>query len=87
MIELTEHAIEGRVPVIAGVGFGSASALKWHKLPKGRRRWRARIPPYYPQADEEGLFEYYRGIAAATDLGILIYSRDWATFSPAMVQR
>jgi len=45
------------------------------------------FPPYYPQADEEGLLEYYKTIGAATKLGMLIYSRDWATFSPAMVER
>jgi len=31
--------------------------------------------------------EYYRSIAASTQLGILIYSRDWTTFTPAMVER
>jgi 5-dehydro-4-deoxyglucarate dehydratase len=33
------------------------------------------------------MFEYYRAIGAATKLGLLIYSRDWANFSPAMVER
>jgi len=45
------------------------------------------FPPYYPQAEEDGLFEYYRSIGEATSLGMVIYSRDWATFSPAMVER
>src|SRR5262249_13151888 len=35
----------------------------------------------------EGLFEYYRAVAAATSLGVLIYSRDWAHFTPAMVEQ
>src|SRR5437016_9511794 len=45
------------------------------------------FPPYYPQADDAGLLEYYRAIGEATRLGMFIYSRDWATFSPAMVER
>ena len=45
------------------------------------------FPPYYPQADDEGMLEYYRAVGAATPLGLLIYSRDWANFSPAMVER
>jgi 5-dehydro-4-deoxyglucarate dehydratase len=45
------------------------------------------FPPYYPQADDDGMFEYYRAIGQATRLGMLIYSRDWASFSPAMVER
>jgi 5-dehydro-4-deoxyglucarate dehydratase len=88
VIELTEHAIEGRVPVIAGVGFGQRLGIEMAQAAeKAGADGVLAFPPYYPQADEEGLFEYYRGIAAATDLGILIYSRDWATFTPAMVQR
>jgi 5-dehydro-4-deoxyglucarate dehydratase len=88
VIELTEHAIDGRVPVIAGVGFGQRLGIEMAQAAeKAGADGVLAFPPYYPQADEEGLFEYYRGIAAATDLGILIYSRDWATFTPAMVQR
>jgi len=88
VIELTEHAIEGRVPVIAGVGFGQRLGIEMAQAAeKAGADGLLAFPPYYPQADEEGLFEYYRGIAAATDLGILIYSRDWVTFTPAMVQR
>jgi len=88
VIELTEHAIDGRVPVIAGVGFGQRLGIEMAQAAeKAGADGLLAFPPYYPQADEEGLFEYYRGIAAATDLGILIYSRDWAAFTPAMVQR
>src|SRR6185436_4699543 len=87
-IELTTHAIEDRVPVIAGVGFGQRLAVEMAQAAeKAGADGLLAFPPYYPQADEEGLFEYYWGIAAATDLGILIYSRDWVTFTPAMVQR
>jgi 5-dehydro-4-deoxyglucarate dehydratase len=45
------------------------------------------FPPYYPQADDEGLFEYYRSVATSVKIGALIYSRDWAVFSPSMVER
>jgi 5-dehydro-4-deoxyglucarate dehydratase len=33
------------------------------------------------------MLAYYRAIAEATSLGMLIYSRDWASFSPSMVDR
>src|SRR5260370_2426308 len=33
------------------------------------------------------MLDYYRAIGEATRLGMLIYSRDWANFSPAMVER
>ena len=88
VIELTAHAIEDRVPVIAGVGFGQRLAIEMAQAAeKGGADGILAFPPYYPQAEEDGLFEYYRAIGAATSLGMLIYSRDWAMFTPAMVER
>ena len=88
VIELTTHAIEDRMPVIAGVGFGQRLAIEMAQAAeKAGADGILAFPPYYPHAEEDGLFEYYRSIGAATSLGMVIYSRDWATFSPAMVER
>jgi 5-dehydro-4-deoxyglucarate dehydratase len=88
VIELTAHAIEDRIPVIAGVGFGQRLAIEMAQAAeKAGADGILAFPPYYPQAEEDGLFEYYRSIAAATSLGVVIYSRDWATFTPSMVER
>jgi 5-dehydro-4-deoxyglucarate dehydratase len=88
VIELTVHAIEGRVPVIAGVGFGQRLGIEMAQAAeKAGADGVLAFPPYYPNADDAGLLEYYRSIAASTQLGILIYSRDWTTFTPAMVER
>ena len=88
VIELTALAVEDRVPVIAGVGFGQRLAVEMAQAAeKAGADGILVFPPYYPQADDEGLFEYYRAIGNATRLGMLIYSRDWASFSPSMVER
>jgi 5-dehydro-4-deoxyglucarate dehydratase len=88
VIELTALAIEDRVPVIAGVGFGQRLAVEMAQAAeKAGADGILAFQPYYPQAEDEGLFEYYRAIGAATRLGMLIYSRDWANFSPSMVER
>ena len=88
VIELTALAVEDRVPVIAGVGFGQRLAIEMAQAAeKAGADGILVFPPYYPYAEDEGLFEYYRAIGAATRLGMIIYSRDWATFSPAMVER
>ncbi|HEU4833027.1 MAG TPA: 5-dehydro-4-deoxyglucarate dehydratase [Pyrinomonadaceae bacterium] len=88
VVELTAHAIEDRVPVIAGVGFGQRIAVEMAQAAeKAGADGILAFPPYYAQAEDEGLFEYYRAIGEATRLGMLIYSRDWANFSPAMVER
>ena len=86
VINTTVAAAAGQVPVIAGVGFGQRLAVQ---LAQEAERAGAdgilAFPPYYPHADDDGLLEYYRAIGEATRLGMFIYSRDWATFSPAMV--
>jgi 5-dehydro-4-deoxyglucarate dehydratase len=88
VIELTTHAIEDRVPVIAGVGFGQRLAIEMAQAAeKAGADGLLAFPPYYPQADDDGLFEYYRAIGEATQLGMLIYSRDWTNFTPSMVER
>jgi 5-dehydro-4-deoxyglucarate dehydratase len=88
VIELTTNAVEDRVPVIAGVGFGQRLAVEMAQAAeKAGADGILAFPPYYPQADDEGLFEYYRAIGEATRLGMLIYSRDWASFSPSMVEQ
>jgi 5-dehydro-4-deoxyglucarate dehydratase len=88
VIETTVEIVGGRTPVIAGVGFNRALAVEMAKCSDaaGADAILA-LPPYYPQADEEALIEYYRAIGGATDLGLLIYSRDWVNFSPAQVER
>src|SRR5688572_33126759 len=88
VIELTALAVEDRVPVIAGVGFGQRLAVEMAQAAeKAGADGILVFPPYYPHAEDEGLFEYYRAIGAATRLGMIIYSRDWATLSPAMAER
>lgn len=88
VIELTTHAVEDRVPVIAGVGFGHRLAIEMAQAAeKAGADGIIAFPPYYQHADDEGLFEYYRSIGKATRLGMLIYSRDGAHFAPSMVER
>jgi 5-dehydro-4-deoxyglucarate dehydratase len=88
VIELTALAVEDRVPVIAGVGFGQRLGVEMAQAAeKAGADGILVFPPYYPQAEDDGLFEYYRSIGTATRLGMILYSRDWAKFAPAMVER
>jgi 5-dehydro-4-deoxyglucarate dehydratase len=88
IVRVAVDACRGRVPVIAGVGFNAALASD---LAATAARLGADgiliFPPYYPNADESGLFEYYAAVASATELGVLIYSRDWFHPGPALVER
>lgn len=86
VVETTVEVIAGRAPVIAGVGFNQSLAVEMAQTAaQAGADGILAFPPYYPQADTEGLLAYYEAIGKATDLGLLIYSRDWANFSPAQV--
>jgi 5-dehydro-4-deoxyglucarate dehydratase len=88
VIELTALAVEDRVPVIAGVGFGQRLGVEMAQAAeKAGADGILVFPPYYTHAEDEGLFEYYRSIGKATRLGMIIYSPDWPKFTPAMVER
>jgi 5-dehydro-4-deoxyglucarate dehydratase len=80
--------VNGRVPVLAGVGFNPpiAAELAVQAAAEGVSGILA-FPPYYPSPDEEGLIAYYRGIAEATELGLLIYSRDWFHPTSSLVEK
>lgn len=83
-----EEAKDRGVPVIAGVGYGQAIGVRMAKKAAelGAHGILA-LPPYYPNAHFDGLFEYYRAIGQATPLGLLIYSRDWANFTPSQGEK
>jgi 5-dehydro-4-deoxyglucarate dehydratase len=88
VIELTALAVEDRVPVIAGAGIGQRIAIEMvQAAEKAGVDGILVFPPYYQQADDDGLIEYYRSIAAATRLGLIVYSQDSTTFTPAIVER
>ncbi|HJZ82370.1 MAG TPA: 5-dehydro-4-deoxyglucarate dehydratase [Pyrinomonadaceae bacterium] len=88
VVRTTVEVTRRKVPVIAGVGFGSNLAVELaHAAAAAGADGILAFPPYYPNADDEGLLGYYRAIGDATSLGLLVYSRDWASFSPSLVER
>lgn len=88
VLKATLEEVNGKVPVLAAAGFNHPLALELAKqsAAAGANGILA-FPPYYPNADPDGLFEYYQAIGRATPLGLIIYSRDWANFSPANVEK
>jgi 5-dehydro-4-deoxyglucarate dehydratase len=88
VVKATVEEVRGRIPVIAGVGFNRQMAIDLARASeKAGADAILALPPYYHQADEEGLAEYYAGIGGATPLGLVIYSRDWVNPGPAWVER
>jgi 5-dehydro-4-deoxyglucarate dehydratase len=81
-------AAQGRMPVVAGTGFNPAiGADIARRAEKAGAQCLLVLPPYYQNPPEEGLYQYYEAIGQATSLPLMIYSREWAAFSPQMVAR
>jgi 5-dehydro-4-deoxyglucarate dehydratase len=76
----------GRVPVVAGAGYGTALAVRYARLAAGAGAdGLLALPPYLVVAGQEGLLRHYREIAAATALPVVVYQRDNAVFTPETV--
>ncbi|HUX87145.1 MAG TPA: 5-dehydro-4-deoxyglucarate dehydratase [Chloroflexota bacterium] len=85
---LAVEATNGRVPVIAGVGYNHAIAIE---LAKDAERAGADavmiFPHYYGRAEDDGMFSYYAGVARSVEIAAFPYARDAAVFTPKTVER
>lgn len=76
------------VPVIAGAGHG-------FKVAEGMIRAADRagaagflvLPPYLVGGEQDGLFDYFRSLAQATELPLILYQRDHVRLEPTTVER
>ncbi|MFV0136701.1 5-dehydro-4-deoxyglucarate dehydratase [Streptomyces sp. HMX87] len=76
----------GRVPVVAGTGYGTALAVRYARLAaEAGADGLLAMPPYLVAAGQQGLLRHYREVAAATPLPVIVYQRDNAVFTPATV--
>lgn len=78
----------GRLPVLAGVGYGTALAIEF-----ARRAENAGadgvllLPPYLIQAEQEGLYRHIAAICRAVGVGVVVYHRDNCLFELDTVRR
>ena len=78
----------GRMPVLAGVGYGTAMAID---LAKRAERAGADgillLPPYLINASQQGLAAHVEAVCRATSLGVILYNRDNAIVDAETVAR
>ncbi|MFD8223449.1 5-dehydro-4-deoxyglucarate dehydratase [Streptomyces massasporeus] len=80
------EVVGGRVPVVAGAGYGTALAVRYARLAEAAGAdGLLAMPPYLVVAGQEGLLRHYREVAAATALPVIVYQRDNAVFTPETV--
>jgi 5-dehydro-4-deoxyglucarate dehydratase len=77
-----------RKPVVVGVGFSLPAA---QELATAAEAYGAdgvlALPPHMTNANDDGLFEYYRAIACATKLGVLLFQTPALNFSVPLLRR
>ncbi len=92
VVELTIEEARGHVPVVAGAGgYNTAEVIE------SVREFQSlgvdgilSVTPYYNKPTQEGLYQHYKAIAAATTLPIIVYSvvgRTGVNVEPATVRR
>jgi len=88
VVKATVETVQNKIPILAAAGFNPhiAADLARASAAAGAQGILA-FPSYYPQPDDEGTIDYYKSIAAATALPMIIYSRDWFNPSPVLVER
>jgi 5-dehydro-4-deoxyglucarate dehydratase len=78
----------GRVPVVAGIGHGSRVAGALAQFAESVGADGLMINPlYFIEPSEDGLVRHYQAIAAATSLGLIVYSTKGAIATPALMER
>jgi len=78
--QVTRAAVEetkGRVPVVAGCGYGTAIAKQFAKAgEEAAADGFLLLPPYLVNADPAGLAAHVEAVCRSTSLGVIFYNRD-----------
>jgi 5-dehydro-4-deoxyglucarate dehydratase len=77
VVGVAVHETRGRVPVLAGAGYGTAIAKE---MAVAAERAGAEgillLPPYLTHSEQDGLAAHIQAVCAATKLGVIVYNRD-----------
>ncbi|GAC1663659.1 MAG: 4-hydroxy-tetrahydrodipicolinate synthase [Candidatus Acidiferrum sp.] len=92
VVEITMEEAQGKTPVLAGAGgYNTAEVIALARdLAAMRVDGILSVTPYYNKPSQEGLYQHYRAIAAATSLPLMLYSvqgRTAVNIEPATVKR
>jgi 4-hydroxy-tetrahydrodipicolinate synthase len=76
IIQYTYEKVDGRVPVVVGVGGNNTAELveELRSLPLGPAAAVLSASPYYSKPSQEGLFQHYKTLAAASPRPVLLYN-------------
>jgi 5-dehydro-4-deoxyglucarate dehydratase len=78
----------GRVPVIAGCGYGTRTAIQFAQAAeKAGADGLLLLPPYLVHAEPAGLIAHAQAVCQSTRLGVLFYNRDNAILEESALEK
>lgn len=88
VIRVTVEVADGRLPVVAGTGYGWAQALRFARIAEEEGADALLVMPHYlVDASQDGLVEQLRRISAGTRLPLIAYQRGQVAFSADALRR
>jgi len=88
IVAVAVNETNGRVPVLAGTGYGTAIA---REIAVGAEKAGADglllLPPYLTHSEQAGLAAHVEAVCASTRLGVIVYNRDNAILQPDTLAR
>jgi 5-dehydro-4-deoxyglucarate dehydratase len=77
VVSAAVNATAGQTPVIAGCGYGTATAVELAKAAeKAGADGLLLLPPYLMVPSQEGLMAHIEAVCQATSIGVIVYNRD-----------
>ena len=78
----------GRVPVVAGCGYGTAIAKQFAKTAEASGAdGILLLPPYLVNSEPAGLMAHVEAVCASTELGVIFYNRDNAILNESAMEQ
>ncbi|MDU6671874.1 MAG: 5-dehydro-4-deoxyglucarate dehydratase, partial [Bradyrhizobium sp.] len=88
VVRVAVDETRGRVPVLAGTGYGTAIA---REIAVGAEKAGADglllLPPYLTHAEQDGLAAHVEAVCKSVKIGVIVYNRDNAILQPDTLAR
>jgi 5-dehydro-4-deoxyglucarate dehydratase len=79
---------EGKVPVLAGCGYGTRTAIQFARAAEeAGADGLLLFPPYLVNADQAGIVAHAEAVCASTRLGVIFYNRDNAILNESGLEQ
>ncbi|MEX8546272.1 MAG: 4-hydroxy-tetrahydrodipicolinate synthase [Mucilaginibacter sp.] len=74
--QFTAQTVAGRVPLVAGIGGNDTRAIIENIKNFDKQGFDAilSVSPYYNKPTQEGIYQHYKAVAAASDLPLILYN-------------